>query len=199
MIKLLKFRLTLISVAFAAFGGALYKLLVIDEMSWYYTALANLIALVVNLLVSLLLENKRAKSSINYVKIFSILLFLGFITTVYMHTKYFIEGTFPYSGYDDKVSYYVKGDEYTALAIKYKQEHPNIESDADLVYEGFGSPTEKDKVWTVASIDKNKLRLISSYVLVVIFFVGIVSVLLDVLSRSYGKTRPKRPKPAYVP
>ncbi|RDC62699.1 hypothetical protein [Adhaeribacter pallidiroseus] len=186
MIQLLKSRALLISVLFGLFGNALAQLLVIDEMTWYYTALASLISLVINLLATFLLRGRNTNRRRNYVKLFCLLTFIGLIATVYLHTKYFMAGTFPYSGYDEKVSYYVKGTEYTPLALKFKEEHPEIQSDSDLVHEGFGSPSEKDRVWTAQSIDQNKLKLISSYSLVVMFFVGLISVLLEVIPKSDG-------------
>lgn len=191
MIKLLQYRAALLTVLFGLFGGALSKLLVIDEMTWYYTALASIIALVANLLVSFLLKGRWSTRMKNNTKITSVLLFLAFITSLFMHSKYYIESTFSYSGYDDELSYYVKGNEYTAVAKEFKQAHPYIESDADLVREGFGSPTEKGKVWTVESINQNKLKLISTYSLIIIFFVSLISILIEVLMGHYGKTTTK--------
>ena len=191
MIKILEYRAAFITVLFGLFGSALSKLLVIDEMTWYYTALASLIGLVVNLLVAFLLKGRWDRGMKNYTKIVCILFFLGLIITVFMHTKYYIECTFSYSGYDDKLEYYVKGSEYTAVAKQFKQENPHIVSDADLIREGFGSPLEKDKAWTEESINTNKLRLITSYSLIVIFFVGIISVLLEVLMSHYHKSTTK--------
>jgi hypothetical protein len=195
MIKILHYRAALISALFGLFGSALSKLLVIDEMTWYYTALASLIGFVVNLLVSFLLKGRWNKGMKNYTKLVCLLFFLGLITTVYMHTKYYIECTFPYSGYDDKLTYYVKGTEYTPMAIKFKQENPHIVSDADLIREGFGSPSEKEKVWTEESINNNKLKLITSYSLIVIFFVGIISILIEVLMGHYNKATTKTFEP----
>jgi hypothetical protein len=187
MIKLLQYRAALLSVLFGLFGSALSQLLVIDELTWYYTALASILALVVNLLVSFMLKGRWSRSRRDYTKVACILFFLCLIATVYTHTRHFMAGTFPYRDYEDKVSYYVKGNEYTYYAKKFKESHPYIESDADLIREGFGSPAEKDKVWTTQSINRTMLRLISSYSLIVIFFVGIISILLEVLMGRYGK------------
>lgn len=195
MIRLLHYRAALISVLFGLFGSALSKLLVIDEMTWYYTALASLIGFVVNLLVSFLLKGRWSKNRKNYTKGICILFFFGLISTIYLHTKFYIEGTFPYSDYEDKVTYYVKGTVYTPMALKFKQENPYIISDANLIREGFGSPLEKDKVWTEESINQNKLKLISSYSLIVIFFVSIISILIEVLLMHYNKTTTKTLEP----
>ena len=127
----------------------------------------------------------------NHTKVACVLIFVVLIATVFLHTKFFIEGTFAYAGYDDQVSYYVKGDEYTAVARKFKEEHPFIESDSDLIHEGFGSPAEKGKVWTKESIQKNMLRLISTYSLIVIFLVSLISILIEVLMGRYAKSTEK--------
>lgn len=191
MIKLLKYRAALLSVLFGLFGRALSQLLVIEEMSWYYTALASLIALVVNLLVSFMLKGRWSRQMKNNTKIICLLLFIGLILTSYLHTRHYIMGTFAYKDYQGQLSYHVKGDELTQVAQKFLQEHPYIESDTDLVQEGFGSPAEKDKIWKPDSIQKMILKLITSYSLVVIFFVSLISVLLEVLMGHYGKTTHK--------
>src|SRR5690554_7811315 len=108
MIKLLRYRAALITVLFGLFGGVISKLLVIDEMTWYYTALASIIGLVVNLLVSFLLKGRWSKKMRNHTKIACVLIFVALLMTVFIHTKYFIEGTFAYRDYADQVSYYVK-------------------------------------------------------------------------------------------
>lgn len=191
MIKLLRYRAALLMVLFGLFGGAISQLLVIDEMTWYYTALASIIALVVNLLVSFLLKGRWSSRMKNHTKIVSILLFLALIWTIYAHTKSFIEGTFPFRDYDGQTSYHVKGNEYTHVAQEFKNTHPYIQSDADLIREGFGSPEEKYKAWTEESINENKLRLITSYSLIIIFFVSLISILIEVLMGRYGRTTEK--------
>lgn len=191
MIKLLQYRAALLAVMLGLFGGAISKLLVIDELTGYYTALASIIALVVNLLVSFLLKGRWNTKLKNNIKKICLALFIVLVGFFYMHTKHFIEYTFPYSDFENNVSYHVKGREYTFAAKKFKEEHPYIVSDADLVREGFGSPDEKGKIWTQESIDKNWLSLVLSYSLVVIFFVGLVSVLIEVLISQYGKSTEK--------
>lgn len=191
MIKLLKYRAALLTVLFGLFGGAVSQLLLIDEMAWYYTALASILALVVNLLVSFLLKGRWNIRMKNYTKITTVLFFFALLTALFLHTKYFIEGTFPYRDFEDQVSYYVKGSEYTAIAKEFKKASPDIQSDADLVREGFGSPAEKGKVWTEQSINETKLKLISTYCLIIIFFVSLISILLEVLMGRYGKTTSK--------
>ena len=176
----------MIGVIFGLFGSALSTLLSVKEMSWYYTGLAALIALVVNLLVSFLLRGKWNVRYRNRIKVISIVLFLGLLVTVYMHTKYFLECTFAYEDFE-QVGYYIKGDVYTADALKFKADNPHIVEDGDLVKEGF-SLAEKNRVWTPESIRRNTLKLISSYSFCVIFFVGIISILLEVLMGHYGRS-----------
>jgi hypothetical protein len=191
MIQLLKYRAALLGVLFGLFGGAISQLLAIEEMALYYTALASIIGLVVNLMVSFMLKGKWNTKMKNTIKIVCACLFAALGVTLYMHTKYFIEGTFSYQDFENKVSYHIKGSEYTQIAKQFKEEKPYIESDEDLIREGFVSPDEKGKVWTQASIDSNWLKMLTTYCLVVIFFVSLISILIEVLMGKYGKTTSK--------
>lgn len=191
MIILLKYRAIFIGLLFGLFGGALTKLLAIDELAFYYTALASIIAIVVNLMVSFMLKGKWNTHVKYSVKAVCIFLFLALIIALYSHTNYFLRGTFPYRDFEDQVSYYIKGNEYTPIAIKFIEENPYIQSDEDLIREGFGSPDEKDKVWTQASINSNWMKLLTSYSLVIMFFVALVSILLEILISKYGKSTKK--------
>lgn len=191
MIILLKYRAIFIGLLFGLFGGALTKLLAIDELAFYYTALASIIAIVVNLMVSFMLKGKWNTHVKYSVKAVCIFLFLALIIALYSHTNYFLRGTFPYRDFEDQVSYYIKGNEYTPIAIKFIEENPYIQSDEDLIREGFGSPDEKDKVWTQASINSNWMKLLTSYSLVIMFFVALVSILLEILINKYGKSTKK--------
>lgn len=191
MIILLKYRAIFIGLLFGLFGGALTKLLAIDELAFYYTALASIIAIVVNLMVSFMLKGKWNTHVKYSVKAVCIFLFLALIIALYSHTNYFLRGTFPYRDFEDQVSYYIKGNEYTPIAKKFIEENPYIQSDEDLIREGFGSPDEKDKVWTQASINSNWMKLLTSYSLVIMFFVALVSILLEILISKYGKSTKK--------
>lgn len=191
MIKFLQYRAALLTVLFGLFGGALSKLLVIDDFTWLYPAIASLIALTVSLMVSFLLKGRWSKKLKNNIKIACIILFVAFLTTLFLHTKFFIETTFASSDYDGEVTYHVKGNEYTSAAMEFKQSHSYIESDDDLVREGFGLEDGKDKVWTKESIVKNQVKLISTYILTTMFFVALISILIEVLMGQYGKSTRK--------
>lgn len=191
MIRLLQYRAALVTVMFGLFGGAISNWLVIEEYSWLYFGIASILGLTVNLLVAFLLKSKWSKGIKNNIKLVCIFLFTALVVNLYMHTKFFLERTFAYKNFDDEVVYYVKGTEYTPLAKAFKLANPEIVSDADLIMEGFGSPLEKGKVWTEASIIESWLKLISSYALFIIFFVGLVSVLIEVLTGQYGKSTAK--------
>lgn len=191
MIQLLKYRAALLGVLFGLFGGAISQLLAIEEMTLYYTALASIIGLVVNLMVSFMLKGKWNARMKNTIKITCAFFFVALVVTLFMHTKFFIEGTFSYQNFENEVRYYIKGSEYTAVAKKFKEENPYIESDEDLIREGFGSPEEKGKVWTQESINNNWMKLLTTYCLIIIFFVSLISILIEVLMGKYGKTTGK--------
>ena len=191
MIVLLKYRAAFIAVLFGLFGGALSKLLAIDEMVFYYAALASIIGLVVNLMVSFMLKGKWNTHVKYSLKAISGILFAALIISLYWHTKFFISGTFAFENFNNDISYYIKGSQYTPIAQRFLQENPLIHSDEDLIREGFGSPAEKDKVWTQESIDANWLKLLTSYCLIVIFFVALISLLIEILLSKYGKSTKK--------
>jgi hypothetical protein len=191
MIKFLQYRAALLTVLFGLFGGAISQMLVVVDLAWLYPAIASIIALTVNLMVSFLLKGKWDKKMKNIIKITCTILFIAFVTSLYLHTKFFIENTFASSNFDGEVTYHVKGDEYTSAAIEFKQAHSYIESDDDLVREGFGLEDGKKKVWTKGSIVKNQVKLISTYILTIIFFVGLISILIEVLMGHYGKSTRK--------
>ena len=188
MIKFLKSRAALIGVMFGLFGGGLSQLLVVDEMTKYFNALASLLALLISLMVSFLLQGKWNRGLRNKIKAISIALFIGFIAAISFHTMNFTDCTFLYTDFDGNSSYYIKGNIYTTEALKFKKENKHINSDEQLVREGFISPEYKDQVWTPASIQYNKMKLYISYSLVIIFFVSLVSVLLEVLVGHYQKS-----------
>lgn len=191
MIKLLQYRAALVSVLFGLFGGAVSNLWVIEEISWLYSGIASITGLSVNLLVSFLLKGKWTRIMKNNTKLACIILFIALVGTLYLQTKYFLERTFAYQDHDNVVTYYVKGTEYTPFAKAFKLANPEIVSDADLIREGFGSPAEKGKVWTPDSINDSWLKLISTYTLFVIFFVSLISILIEVLVGQYGKATSK--------
>lgn len=187
----MQYRAALVTVMFGLFGGAISNFLVIEEYSWIYFGIASILGLTVNLLVSFLLKSRWSTGIKNNIKIVCIFLFTALVVNLYMHTKFFLERTFAYKDFNNEVTYYVKGTEYTHLAKEFKLANPQIESDADLIMEGFGSPLEKGKVWTEASIIDSWLKLISSYALFIIFFVALISVLIEVLMGQYGKSTAK--------
>ena len=155
MVTFLKLRVVFITLLFGLFGGALSYLLKIDEMQSYYPSLAALIALCVILMISFLIKAKC------------------------------INSVFKYRDFNGDVSYYVKGRVYTEAAIKCRKDHPKITSDAAMMVACFESPEEKTEAWTEESINNNIFLLITSYCLVIIFFVGTVSLLTEILASKY--------------
>lgn len=189
MLVLLKLRVAFITLLFGLFGSALSLLLKIDELKNYYPALAALIALCVSFLISFLLKNKWNISFRNKIKKIAFLLFVLFLISSFIHTYFFINSVFKYKDFSGNISYYVKGSEYTQAAIKCRKEHPNISSDAAMIVNCFESPEEKTEAWTEESINRNTLLLIISYCFVIIFFVGTISLLTEVLASKYSKSK----------
>ena len=191
MIQLLKYRVLFITLLFGLFGGALSLLLKIDEMQAYYPALASLIALCVSLLISFLIKSRWNTHFRNKLKLVATVLFVFFLIAAALHTSYFLNNTFKYEGFGGKTAYYVKGSVYTPAALKCRKDHPVITSDAamlELCFEGTGG---KGQAWTEQSINNNVLTLIVSYCTVILFFVAVVSLLVEILVLKYDKSNKK--------
>ena len=184
MVTFLKLRVVFITLLFGLFGGALSYLLKIDEMQSYYSSLAALIVCV-TLMISFLIKAKWTIAFRNKMKKVAALLFSLFLIAALIHTYLFINSVFKYRDFNGDVSYYVKGRVYTEAAIKCRKDHPKITSDAAMMVACFESPEEKTEAWTEESINNNIFLLITSYCLVIIFFVGTVSLLTEILASKY--------------
>ena len=191
MIKLLKYRVLFITLLFGLFGGALSLLLKVDEMQTYYPALAMLIALCISLLISFLIKGKWNTSFRNKLKLTATILFIFFLISAAFHTYYFLNNTFKYAGFDGKEAYYVRGSIYTPAAIKCRQDHPAITSDAGMLEICFEGTEGKMQAWTEQSINNNIMTLIISYCTVILFFVAVVSLLTEILALKYDKSNKK--------
>ncbi|MFZ1675786.1 MAG: hypothetical protein WAT91_00855 [Saprospiraceae bacterium] len=193
MDKTLTIRAALITAMFGLFGGALVKLLKIDELQEYYYALTPLLALIVSFIISFLLNGKRTVKMRNKLRVISVVAFVGLLIMLFFHTRMYLSSTFRAKDFDDTVGFYVKGNDhsYTPAALKFKAEHPSITSDADLITEGFGGPDGKSSAWTQESIDNNILWLITSYSLVIILFVAILTMMLEILTKKESQTAKK--------
>ncbi len=188
MIAILKYRILFITILFGAFGGALSLLLRIEDMKNYYPSLAVLIALAVTLLISFLIKAKWETKFRNNLKIAATALFVLFLISAFLHTYYVIDRTFEYREFD-QVNRYVKGD-YSAAAIEYKKKHL-YQKDEEALYNEFGGTSGIEIYWTKESINKNILLLIMTYCCLVMFFVGCISLLVEILSSKYGKSTKK--------
>jgi hypothetical protein len=87
------------------------------------------------------------------------------------------------------MSRYVKGN-YTEAALSYKKEHP-FQKDEEALNKFFGGPSGIELFWTEKSINTNLFKLIISYCCLVMFFVGSVSLLTEVLASKYSKSTKK--------
>lgn len=190
MEKLLKNRVLLITLIFALFGGALPKLLQIDELQSYYTSLTPLLALVVSFFISFMLKAKWSVKWRNKLKAISAVLMVALLVLVYFHTYVYLRSTFRCDDFEGKEGSYVKGDTYTANAKDYMIKNPKRTEDCALV-EDFGGTEHKKEVWTSNSINENLLGLISTYVVLVIVLVGFLSMLLEILALNYSKSNAK--------
>ena len=190
MSSFLKFRVAFITALFALFGSALTMLLQIDEMKSYYQSLAPLLALVISLFISFMIKMKWGRKARNLLKVIVSVLLVFLLFAIFFYTRFFLTATFPFSDNSGKVSYYVKGDKnsYTKIALDFKEKNPSITSDSELIRNGFEGPHNKRFAWTEESISDNILWLIAGYCIVIILFVGVISLLTEILVLKYPKS-----------
>jgi hypothetical protein len=88
------------------------------------------------------------------------------------------------------VIYLVKGNNYSREGNGRKAEYPDF-SDDELLYQKLGGPRGKTHLWSQNDINSNTFSLISSYILLVVFFSGSVFALLEILTLQYAKSMQK--------
>ena len=182
MLSILKSRVTLVTALFAAFGGGLSLLLKIDEMQRYYVALSALVAFLISLLLSFLLKGSLKRKAKQSLKIILSVGFILFIIAALYHTRSFLEKTIAYHyPAGSSVSYLVKGNTYSTEGDSKKALHPTM-TDEEIIYHQLGGPLGKRHLWNQSEIDANTFSLISSYIVLIIFFSGSVFALLEILA-----------------
>jgi len=114
----------------------------------------------------------------------SILVSLGlgllFLVSLFFHQRIYNNGTFRYEDINGTRRTYIKGYQYTPIAEKFRADNPEISSDAQLLYDGFGGIEGKNYVWTQASIKEVTFQLIISYASVILFLSALLSWVLGV-------------------
>lgn len=179
IIQILNNRVTYITLLFAAFGGALSFLLKIEDMKTYYPALASLIALVISLLVSLLIQGKKDRKRMQRIKLSAVILFILFLGFAAVHTKYVITKTFEYHEFD-ALNRYVKGN-YSDTALALQKRFPQL-TDEQILYQKMSGVDSIKHYWTSESVDSNIFMLIVTYCLLVLCFVASVTLMTEVLA-----------------
>ncbi len=182
MLSILKSRVVLVTTLFAVFGGGLSILLKIDEMQSYYVALSSLVALLISLLLSFLLKGTVKKKQKQMLKIILSAGFLCFIISALYHTNLFLNATIPYHyPQGSKVSYLVKGENYSNVGKEFRDQYPKL-ADDQIMYMHLGGPRGKIQLWEQRDINANTFKLITSYIILLIFFAGSVFALLEILT-----------------
>ncbi|RTL60263.1 MAG: hypothetical protein EKK37_05345 [Sphingobacteriales bacterium] len=182
MLSILKSRVILVTALFGVFGGALSLLLKIDEMQRYYVALSMLVAFLISLLLSFLLKGSLKGRMKQTLKIILSVGFVLFIVSALYHTKIFLEKTMAYHyPAGSRTSYLVKANNYSEDGKKRKALNAAM-TDEELLYQQLGGPGGKRHLWDSGEIDSNTFSLITSYIILIIFFSGSVFALLEILS-----------------
>jgi hypothetical protein len=187
MLQLIKYRLAVVTLLFAAFGGALATIIGIDELRLQYVGLACLITFVINLLVSFLLKQKWEKRYKQRLQVISFAIFVLLITAIAFHVYFFQSNTFRYIGFNKQESYHVKGESFTYLGDSLSRSHPTMEP-AEILSKYLGGPQQASSLWKQETITSNVLILLASYGSIVICFSFLVSILVETLALKFPKT-----------
>ncbi len=185
MLSILKSRVVLVTALFAAFGGGLSLLLKIDEMQSYYIALSSLVAFLISLLLSFLLRGTFKKKQKQMLKIILSVGFVCFIVAALYHTNLFLNATSPYRFPPGTTSYLVRADDYSINGKTYKGKYPSL-ADDQILYMHLGGSGGKTFLWEQRDINSNTFKLITSYIILLIFFAGTVFALLEILALYYA-------------
>jgi len=172
---ILKYRVLIITFFFALLGFLISLLLKLGELKWYHIAGTPLLALVIALVSNFLTDtawNKKLREKASFV---SLGLGLLFLVSLFFHQRVYNNGTFRYEDINGTRRTYIKGYQYTEIAEKFKADNPDISSDAQLLYDGFGGIEGKDYVWTQGSIKNVTFQLIISYASVILFLSALLS------------------------
>ncbi len=190
LLSLLKSRVVLVTFLFAAFGGALTLLLKIDEMQRYYIALSSLVALLMSLLLSFLLKGMVKKKQKLILKAVLSAGFICFIGSALYHTNLFLNATIPYRYPVGSTSYLVKANAYSKQGEKFREKYPSL-ADDQLLYMHLGGAPGKTFLWEQRDINANTFKLITSYIILLVFFAGSVFALLEILVMYYAPSLAK--------
>jgi len=165
---ILRYRILVLTVFFAVLGLGLSLILKFGEFKWYYLAGTPVLALVIGLLSNFFTDTEWNKKIREKATLVSLVLSVLFLVSLIIHLLVFNKSTFRYKDVKHVVRTYIKGNEYTETAEKYKKENPHLTSDVDLLYEGFGGTESRGYVWTQSSISRSTIQLIISYGFVIL-------------------------------
>ncbi len=186
---LLKSRVAQVTLLFGVFGGALGKLLKIDEMEGYYMGLTSLVALVISLLISFLLKGRWSLKTKRTLQVVLAVASVLFIAAALFHTYVFLNKTYPYrTPGGQSAVYLVKGEKLSLEGMALKKKYVN-QTENEILFYHLGGPNQKAHLWEQAEINTNTFLLIASYVLLVVFFSATTFALLEILAIKYGGSK----------
>lgn len=188
MIAFLKYRIAVVTIFFTAFGGAMAKIFEVDELAARYLGFSFLIAVVMNLLVSFLLKGEWNVGIRKKTQRIAIILFVLLIASFAVHVTAYEGRVFRYHVFDGD-TYLVKGDRYTPLGDSLQRSKPTF-TPGDILNH-LGGPSQNSLLWDNDSLVHNRIILVGTFVMVVIFFSAIASLLLEILTIRYRR-RPNR-------
>ena len=185
---------TVIGVVFAAWGGFLFDIAPPQaDDNTFAVGFSSFLALLVLFAINAFATQKFPRGRIIAGVVLSGLL----VVAGYYYWTTYTTLTFAYPPGNTKVDH-VAGAELTPEAASYKQQHPGLSS-AQLLAK-FGGLENQYEVWPEASVNNARLKLVITYVGLVVALAGALFVLTDVIvnfaSKVSGDGHPSPPPPS---
>ena len=191
------------TVIFGLFGSALINFLEIPELKLRYSGIASLFGFVLILIIKLFLKTKNTKTTKLFIKIIAAVLLVALIYCYNRFDTTFDRVTFKYTDANDSTALYIKGTDagLQPSAAFFKDRNAkkfgNIPSDQSMI-DHFGGINIRENinhvydVWTQDSVVQNKNKLINSYMIMALLFVGTIYFLVEALMSFFQKRKPTR-------
>jgi hypothetical protein len=177
--------LQLVGILFAAFGGFLAGIAPPQAAdARFAVGLSSFLALIVLFLISALAKTNRKTPWLA-----TAVIFLGFsIFAGFYYWSNLADLTYPYPP-ENTASDHIAGTEMMPRAVEYQKAHPGI-SKSQLVSK-FGGLKNVSEVWSDASINHARTRLIASYVFLVLSVAVAIFVLTEGALKQADQSRSK--------
>jgi hypothetical protein len=165
--------LEIVGVLFAAFGGFLAGVAPPQAAdARFAVGLSSFLALIILFSIAALAKTKRKRP---WLSVAGVLFAISLVSALYYWSN-LVNLTYEYPP-GNATADHIAGTELSARAKDYEAQHPGV-SKSQLVAK-FGGLENASQVWSEASINSARSRLIASYVLLVLAIAGALFVLTE--------------------